>query len=585
MKDFIKFTLATVVGIIISSVVLFLIAIGMVAGMMSLDEGETIVSDNSVFCLDLDGVVAERAIDDPLSFFGVDDAMQTYGLDDITSSIKKAAKEDKIKGIYLTIGALAASPATLEEIRDALVGFKETGKFVVAYADNYSQGGYYVASAADEVLLNPRGAITWLGMSSQFVSYKGLLDKLGVEMQVFKVGTYKSAVEPFVLDKMSDANREQVKAFTSSIWDTFLSDISASRDVSIEQLNAYADRGIAMEQATSFVDCGFVDSLAYRTDMTEYLKTKVGIDEDDDLETLSLAAMINYHSNVPKDKSGNVVAVYYAEGDIDDTKAKDRIGARRVINELKRLRKDENVKAVVLRVNSPGGSAFGSEQIWKEIEDIKAEKPVVVSMGGYAASGGYYISCNADYIFAQPTTLTGSIGIFGMVPDMGGLYDKVGLSFETVSTNKFGGVMSLDRPMTQEEKALMQRSVNDGYELFVMRCAEGRKMMPEAIKAIAEGRVWTGKMAKDLGLVDELGGLDEAIAKAKELAEIDDCTLVSYPAKPSVLDNVLGALPSGYASLLGDDEVGRMVKDLRWLYELDETDPVQARMPFYVEIQ
>ena len=219
------------------------------------------------------------------------------------------------------------------------------------------------------------------------------------------------------------------------------------------------------------------------------------------------------------------------------------------------------------------------------IEDIKAEKPVVVSMGGYAASGGYYISCNADYIFAQPTTLTGSIGIFGMVPDMGGLYDKVGLSFETVSTNKFGGVMSLDRPMTQEEKALMQRSVNDGYELFVMRCAEGRKMMPEAIKAIAEGRVWTGKMAKDLGLVDELGGLDEAIAKAKELAEIDDCTLVSYPAKPSVLDNVLGALPSGYASLLGDDEVGRMVKDLRWLYELDETDPVQARMPFYVEIQ
>ena len=585
MKDFIKFTLATVVGIIISSVVLFLIAIGMVAGMMSLDEGETIVSDNSVFCLDLDGVVAERAIDDPLSFFGVDDAMQTYGLDDITSSIKKAAKEDKIKGIYLTIGALAASPATLEEIRDALVGFKETGKFVVAYADNYSQGGYYVASAADEVLLNPRGAITWLGMSSQFVSYKGLLDKLGVEMQVFKVGTYKSAVEPFVLDKMSDANREQVKAFTSSIWDTFLSDISASRDVSIEQLNAYADRGIAMEQATSFVDCGFVDSLAYRTDMTEYLKTKVGIDEDDDLETLSLAAMINYHSNVPKDKSGNVVAVYYAEGDIDDTKAKDRIGARRVINELKRLRKDENVKAVVLRVNSPGGSAFGSEQIWKEIEDIKAEKPVVVSMGGYAASGGYYISCNADYIFAQPTTLTGSIGIFGMVPDMGGLYDKVGLSFETVSTNKFGGVMSLDRPMTQEEKALMQRSVNDGYELFVMRCAEGRKMMPEAIKAIAEGRVWTGKMAKDLGLVDELGGLDEAIAKAKERAEIDDCTLVSYPAKPSVLDNVLGALPSGYASLLGDDEVGRMVKDLRWLYELDETDPVQARMPFYVEIQ
>lgn len=585
MKDFLKFTLATVVGIIISSVVLFLLAIGTVAGMMSLDEGETVVKDNTVFCLDLDGVVAERSVDDPLSFLGVDETMQTYGLDDITSSIKKAAKEEKIKGIYLTIGTLVAAPATLEEIRDALVEFKDSGKFVIAYADNYSQGGYYVASAADEVLLNPRGAVTWLGMSSQFISYKGLLDKLGVEMQVFKVGTYKSAVEPFVLDKMSEANREQVKAFTSSIWNTYLNDISASRDVTIEQLNAAADRGIAMEQATSFVDCGFVDSLAYRNDMTEYLKAKVGIDEDDDLETLSLAAMINYHSNVPKDKSGNIVAVYYADGDIDDTKAKDRIGARRVIDDLKRLRKDENVKAVVLRVNSPGGSAFGSEQIWKEISDIKAEKPVVVSMGGYAASGGYYISCNADYIFAQPTTLTGSIGIFGMVPDLGGLYDKVGLSFETVSTNRFGNVMPLDRPMSEDEKALVQRNVNEGYELFVTRCAEGRKMMPDAIKAIAEGRVWTGEAAKGLGLVDELGGLDEAIAKAKELAEIEDYTLVSYPAKPSVIDNMLGSLPSVYMSLFGADEVTRTFDDLRWLYELDEADPVQARMPFYVDIQ
>ena len=351
-----------------------------------------------------------------------------------------------------------------------------------------------------------------------------------------------------------------------------------------ETLNACADRGIMFEKAESFVDCGFVDSLAYRTDMTGYLKTKVGIDTDDDLNTLSLAGVTGINANVPKDKSGNIVAVYYADGDIDDTKGKDRIGALRVISELEALQNDKDVKAVVLRVNSPGGSAFGSEQIWKQVRDLKAEKPVVVSMGGYAASGGYYISCNADYIYAQPTTLTGSIGIFGMVPDGSGLLDKVGISSETVSTNKFGGMMSFDRAMTEEEKALMQRSVNDGYDLFVARCADGRKMLPDDIKKVAEGRVWTGAMAKQLGLVDDLGGLDDAIAKAKELAEVEDCTIITYPAKPSMLDEILSSLPKGYVKTFTPDGAAQVIDGLRWLTELDNINPLQARMPYWVEI-
>lgn len=584
MKDFLKSVLATVTGIIIASGILFVFGMGIIASIASMGETETTVDDNTVFCLNLDGPITDRATDNPLSLLGSDDIEETYGLDNITDAIKKAAKEEKIKGIYLTIGNMAATPATLEEIRDALEEFKATGKFIISYADNYSQGGYYLASVSDEVFLNPQGTITWTGMSSQFVSYKRLLDKVGVKMQIFKVGTYKSAVEPFTTEKMSDANREQVKAFTSSIWETFINDISKSRDMTPETLNACADRGIMFEKAESFVDCGFVDSLAYRTDMTGYLKTKVGIDADDDLNTLSLAGVTGINANVPKDKSGNIVAVYYADGDIDDTKGKDRIGALRVISDLEALQNDKDVKAVVLRVNSPGGSAFGSEQIWKQVRDLKAEKPVVVSMGGYAASGGYYISCNADYIYAQPTTLTGSIGIFGMVPDGSGLLDKIGISSETVSTNKFGGMMSFDRAMTEEEKALMQRSVNNGYDLFVARCADGRKMLPDDIKKVAEGRVWTGAMAKQLGLVDDLGGLDEAIAKAKELAEVEDCTIITYPAKPSMLDEILSSLPKGYVKTFTPDGAAQVIDGLRWLTELDNINPLQARMPYWVEI-
>lgn len=584
MKEFFKYTGATILGIFVTSIIMFFIGIVSVVGLLSSSETEIQVSDNSILCIDLNGTISERSIENPLSSFGVEEEVKSYGLEDILSAIGKAENETKIKGIYLSIGTLEAAPATLEEIRNKLEKFKESGKFIYAYSDNYSQGAYYLSSVADKVFLNPSGTITWLGISSQFMSYKGLLDKIGVKMQIFKVGTYKSAVEPYIMENMSEANREQVKAFTSSIWDSYLSAVSKSRGISKEKLNQYADEGLIFAQSETFVKNGMVDSLIYRNDMEKFLKKQMDVEEDDDLNTLSLEEMKNVKRNVPRDKSGNIIAVYYAYGEIDDSKGEENIGALRVIKDLKRIEEDDNIKALVIRVNSPGGSAFGSEQIWKQIKDIKLKKPVVVSMGDYAASGGYYISCNADYIFAQKTTLTGSIGIFGMIPEASELIDKTGLNFETVSTNKFGGAMTITQPLAPEAAALLQKHINEGYELFVTRCADGRKVGINEIKEIAEGRVWTGEMAKKLNLVDEIGGMDSAIEKAKELAEIESYSLVSYPEKPGLLSSILGSIPTMSMQSFGNGETAKIVRQIYELKEIDKINPIQARLPFYIEI-
>lgn len=585
MKDFIKFTFATVLGIIISSVLLSIIGIGMIFSILASSDTEVKVEPNSIMTISLNGTISERANEDPFAMLSSDSEIEAYGLDDILSAIQKAKDNDNIKGIYLDLNAVGAQPATLQEIRNKLKEFKESGKFIISYSDNYSQGAYYLASVSDKVLMNPYGTITWMGVSSQFMSYKGLMDKVGVKMQIFKVGTYKSAVEPFILKEMSDANRAQVKAFTGSIWESYLSDIAESRNLTTEQLDSYANEGLVFAQSETFVEKGFVDTLVYRNDVEKLLKEKMEVEEDDDLNTISLESMKNVIRNVPKDKSGNLIAIYYAEGEIDDTKTKDHIGALRVIKDLKKIEQDDNIKALVLRVNSPGGSAFGSEQIWKQIKEIKLKKPVVVTMGDYAASGGYYISCNADYIFAQPTTLTGSIGIYGMIPEASELIEKVGINFETVGTNKFADMMSFTRPMTAEEGALLQKHINEGYELFVTRCADGRKTGIDDIKKIAEGRVWTGSMAKELGLVDELGGIDDAIEKAKQLAEIESYSIVTYPEKPSMLEEIMNNIPSGMISIFGNSDLNKITKQFEWMVDLENFNPVQARIPCHLEIQ
>ena len=592
MKDFLKFTLATVTGIILSSIVLFIIGMVTLFGIMAASDTETIVKKNSVMILDLNGTLVERTQEDPLGILSqlFNDDSNTYGLDDILSSIKKAKENEDIKGIYLQANSLGTSYASLQEIRNALLDFKESGKFVIAYADSYTQGLYYLSSAADKVLLNPKGMIEWRGIASTPLFYKDLLQKIGVEMQIFKVGTYKSSVEPFIATEMSPANREQVTTFISSIWSQVTEGVSASRNIPVDSLKAYADRMLMFYPAEESVRCGLADTLVYRNDVRDYLKRLVDIDEDDNLSLLGLGDMINVRKNVPKDKSGNIIAVYYASGEITDypgsATSEEGIVGSKVIRDLRKLKDNDDVKAVVLRVNSPGGSAFASEQIWYAVKELKTKKPVIVSMGDYAASGGYYISCGADTIVAEPTTLTGSIGIFGMVPNVKELTDKIGLSYDVVKTNKYADFGNIMRPFSEGEKALLQMMVAEGYDTFITRCAEGRHTTKEAIEKIAEGRVWTGEAAKELGLVDELGGIDKALDIAIAKARVGGYTIVSYPEKKDVLSSLLDTKPTNYVeSQLLKSKLGEYYRQFGLLTNLKEQSMIQARVPFELNIK
>lgn len=592
MKDFFKFTLATVTGIILSSIVLFFIGIMVIFGIVSSSDTETVVKKNSVMMLDLNGTLVERTQESLEGIFSAltGEDSNVYGLDDILSSIKKAKENENIKGIYIQASSLGSSYASLQAIRNALNDFKESGKFIVAYSDGYTQGLYYLSSVADKVLLNPKGMIEWRGIASAPIFYKDLLQKVGIEMQIFKVGTYKSAVEPFIATEMSPANREQVTEFIGSIWGQVVDGVSASRHISPDSLNAYADRMLMFYPAEESVSCGLADTLIYKNNVRDYLKQLVDIDKDDRLPILGLSDMINVKKNVPKDKSGNIVAIYYASGEITDqggsATSEDGIVGNKVIRDLRKLKEDKDVKAVVLRVNSPGGSAFASEQIWHAVKELKAEKPVIVSMGDYAASGGYYISCIADTIVAEPTTLTGSIGIFGMVPNVKELTDKVGLTYDVVKTNKFADFGNIMRPFNNDEKALMQMMITQGYDTFVTRCAEGRHMTKEAIEKIAEGRVWTGETAKELGLVDELGGIDKALDIAVKKADLEGYTVVAYPAKKDLFSSLLDTQPTSYVeSQLLKSKLGDYYKDFSLLKNLSERSMIQARVPFELNIK
>ena len=588
MKDFFKFTLATITGIILTSIVMFVISIIVVFSMLSSTETETVVKKNSIMMLDLNGSLVERTSDNIFKeLFDKEDS--TYGLDDILASIKKAKENDDIKGIYIQATSLNANFASLQEIRDALNDFKKSGKFIVAYSDNYTQGMYYLSSVANKVLLNPKGAIEWRGLASQPLFLKGLLEKLGIEMQVFRVGTYKAAVERFSATEMSPANREQVTAYITSIWNEIITDVAASRKISVDSLNNYANRMLMFYPAEKTVKSGMADTLIYKNDVRDYLKQLVKIDKDDDLAVLGLDEMINVKKNTPKDKSGNIIAVYYAFGEIDGGSSstdEDGIISNEVIKDLRELKEDKDVKAVVLRVNSPGGSAFGSEQIWEAVCQLKKEKPVIVSMGDYAASGGYYISCAADTIVAEPTTLTGSIGIFGLIPNAKGLTDKLGLSFDVVKTHKFADFGNIMRGMNTDEQTLLQMYINQGYDLFVSRCAEGRKMSKNEIEKIAEGRVWTGEAAKKIGLVDLLGGIDKALEIAVKKAKVEGYTVVGYPDRKNVLQELLNSKPGNYIeSRMLKSQLGDYYNGFSMLKNLEKADFMQARVPFELNIK
>ena len=589
MKDFLKFTLATVTGIILSSIVLFIVSMVTLFGIMSASDTETIVKKNSVMMLDLNGTLVERTQENPLDILSqlFSDDSNIYGLDDILSSIKKAKENENIKGIYLQASSLGTSYASLQEIRNALLDFKESGKFIIAYGDSYTQGLYYLSSVADKVLLNPKGMIEWRGIAAAPVFYKDLLQKIGVEMQIFKVGTYKSAVEPFISTEMSPANREQVTAYINSIWRQVTEGVSNSRYIPVDSLNAYADRMLMFYPAEESVKCGLADTLIYRNDVRNYLKELVEIGKDDQLPMLGLSDMVNVRKNVPKDKSGNIVAVYYASGEITDyagSSASDEgIVGSKVSRDLRKLKDNDDVKAVVLRVNSPGGSAFASEQIWHAVKELKTKKPVIVSMSDYAASGGYYISCAADTIVAEPTTLTGSIGIFGIFPNVTGLFDKLSLTTDIVKTNTYADLGDMSRPMREDEKVLIQSFVERGYDTFITRCADGRDMSKEAINEIGQGRVWTGEQAKERGLVDELGGIDKAIETAASLADLTDYSLTYVSGSKDFwkefIEKQLGEVKvSVVKSVLGEE-----YEYFKTLNNIKSTTGVQARLPYDVK--
>lgn len=590
MKEFIKNVGATVVGIFVFTILVGAIGMMSLVGMVASGSSAKDVADNTVFVINLEGQLQERSVDNPFSQY-LGGAASTIGLDDLLDGIKKAKENDKIKGIYIEAGAFAPdSYASLQAVRKALVDFKKSGKWIVAYGDMYTQATYYVASVADKVYLNPSGQIDWHGLASQTMFLKDALAKFGVRMQVVKVGAYKSATEMFTGDKMSDANREQVTAFLGGIWQNVCQDVAKSRKVSVGQLNQYADNFITFAEPKSYVGMKLVDGLLYHDQLKDEVKKLMKLGKDDDISTIGLAGIMNVPGG---NEEGDEIAVYYAYGDIVDgasgalSQSESVIDGTKVSKDLENLADDDDVKAVVVRINSGGGSAYASEQIWRAIQLVKAKKPVVVSMGGMAASGGYYMSCSANWIVAEPTTLTGSIGIFGMFPDMSGLVtQKLGVKFDEVKTNKNSAFGTMARPFSEEEMAYLSSYISRGYSLFRQRVADGRHMSVDAVEKVAQGHVWVGQDALKIKLVDQLGGLDDAVAKAAKLAKLDEYYTASYPGKADWLDQFTSAMSSGsYIDNQMRVAMGEYYSTFMLLKDINKQSAIQARIPYMVNIK
>ena len=593
MKDFLKNVLATVVGIIVFFMVMGILGAMSLVGMVAASSATTDVKDNSVLVLNLNGMLEERSETNPLNML-ISGNTNTIGLDDMISAINKAKENDKIKGIYIEAGLFSSdSAASSLAIRKALLDFKKSGKWIAAYGDQYTQWVYYLASVADKIWLNPQGMIDWHGMASEHYYLKDLMAKFGVKMQLAKVGSYKSAPEMFTSDHMSEPNREQVSAYINGIWDNVVKEISASRKISADTLNAYADRLITFDDPENYVKYKLVDKLLYTDEIKDEVKKLLKIDADKDINQVSVAQMQNVKE---KNSGGDAIAVYYAYGDIVDNVSDNIMGygshqivSNDVCRDLEELAKDDDIKAVVLRVNSGGGSAYASEQIWNAMKKLKAKKPVVVSMGGMAASGGYYISCESNWIVAEPTTLTGSIGIFGMFPDVSELLtNKLGVKFDDVKTNKNATFGTRARPFNDEEMSYLNMYIQRGYQLFRKRVADGRKLSVDAVEQVAQGHVWLGQDALKIKLVDQLGGLDDAVKKAAELAKTNKYHTASYPGKADLLEQLMqktGEANGNYLDAQLRTVLGSYYEPFMLLKHINEQSAIQARIPFYFNIK
>ena len=591
MKDFIKNAGATIVGIFLFGIIIGIFGVMSLVGMVASGQATKNVKENSVLVLKLQGDLQEQAQDDVLGQL-TGNTFNSLGMDAISSAIKKAKANKDIKGIYLETGILGADVAQLQELRDQLVDFKKSGKWIVAYSDNYTQGCYYLATAADKVYINPEGSINWHGIGSQPMFVKDLLAKFGVKMQVIKVGKYKSATEMFTEEKMSDANREQTQRYIQSLWDNMCKDVSKSRNISVAKLNDLADNGVFVANGKMLLAEKMVDGVKYADEMKAEVKKLLKLDADKKISQLSIADMatVKEEGNDGDDE----IAVYYAYGDIVDSPAagslfsnSHAIVGNDVCKDLEELANDDDVKAVVIRINSGGGSAYASEQMWHQIDLLKKKKPVVISMGGMAASGGYYMSCNANYIFAEPTTLTGSIGIFGVIPNFSDLAtNKLGLKFDEVKTNRNALFGSQARMMNEEELTFLQGAITRGYHLFRQRVADGRKMTVDQVEQIAQGHVFTGEDALKIKLVDELGGLDKAVAKAAALAKTKSYYTQGYPAPLDFFDQLLQESTDNGSYLDGKlkTSLGTLYEPMKMVNNITTMDRIQARMPWWLNI-
>ena len=591
MKSFLKQVLAVIVGICSVGAFATLMFFVMLGVMLATGDEKQSVSDNSILRIKLTGTVVDRSTpSNPLNQLLGRSEASSQGLDVLIDAIKTAKSDKRIKGIYIEGGTMSSDFATLQELRGALVDFKSSGKFIVSYADSYTQGAYYIASVGDRVLINPSGLLDWHGIAMQPMFWTGLMEKVGVKAQVFKVGTYKSAVEPFILKEMSPANREQVESMITDLWKETCTAVATSRKLSPDSLNAYADRYITLADGADYKRLKLVDDLTYVDQVREELRKRMN---DKEVTFVSPEVVAAQAEDTGDDD--NQVAVYYASGNIVDVAGSgalmgggDEIIGSRVVEDLDKLANDKDVKAVVLRINSGGGSAYASEQMWRAVQLLKKKKPVVVSMGGMAASGGYYMSCGANYIVAEPTTLTGSIGIFGLIPDFSGLVkDKLGLRFDVVKTNKASDFGTLSRPFDAAESAALQAHVNRGYALFLKRVADGRtaagrKMTPEAVDHIAQGRMWTGNQALKNGLVDKIGTLNDAILKAEQLAQTKNPAVVRYPAPKSWMESFnKEKQEDDYFERKMKLVLGDYYEPLNFIQNVDRGNYLQARLFFY----
>ena len=594
MEQFFKSVAATIVGIFAFGVIMIIFGFICLFGMVASSSGTPSLLDNSVMVLKLQGEISDKAEEDWLGEI-TGNQFNQLGMNKILSAIHKAKKEDKVKGIYLETGILQTDYATLQEIRGALADFKKSGKWIIAYGDNFSQGGYYLSSVANKVYVNPEGNIDWHGIASQTQYIKDVAAKFGVHFTVVKVGKYKSFTEIYTEDKMSDANREQVSRYINGLWQQILTEVSASRNINKDSLNHYADGIMAFEDSQLLKSRKLVDGFCYYDEIRDVVKKQLGLKSD---EKIHQASMDDVNAAVEDSNAlGDQIAVYYCQGNIVSAASSSLYGngqeivSKQVIKDLQELGDDDNIKAVVLRINSGGGEAYASEQLWRAVSRLNKKKPVVVSMGGMTASGAYYMSMGARYVMAQPTTLTGSIGIFGALPDWSDLMtQKLGFKYDEVKTNRHSsyGTAGSTRHWTSEEIGILQANVNRGYALFRKRVADGRKLPVEQVEQIAQGRVWLGTDAKSIKLVDGLGNLNDAIAKAAQLAKISDYGTQEYPASADWMDQLLDRVSGTSGSYLDEQlrlTLGDLYKPFMTIRNMKEKEPVQATLPFMLNIQ